>query len=252
MSLPAPTATARVEPESRLVIVRHGEAVCNVVPYIGGHNTCKGLTERGRAQAEALARRVARTGELADWAALYTSMLPRAIETAAALAPVLGGEFISDDGLCERHPGEADGLTFEQYEQVYGRSSLPGVTPELPFSPGGESWVGFLDRAGAALARVVAAHPGGLVVVVAHGGIIDASMIRFLELPEHGTRVRLHPTHTSITEWSHTGTQWRLVRYNDAAHLALDADAAELTSTPPAWVRVDPALAPVESAPPVA
>lgn len=238
---------------TRLVIVRHGEAVCNVEEYIGGHASCKGLTERGVLQARALAERLERTGELAGASAFYTSILPRAIQTAEVLAPVLAHssrdgaalDLVQTCALCERHPGEADGLTWTQYVERYGRRSLPGDVPEEPLSPGGESWAGFLDRAAAALGDLARSHPGELVVVVAHGGVVDASMIRFLDLADHGAGVRLHPHHTSMTEWQHTGAKWRLVRYNDAAHLLEVGPAPRaggLLSAPPEWVVADPGV----------
>jgi probable phosphoglycerate mutase len=241
---------------TRIVIVRHGEAVCNAEEYIGGHESCRGLTALGVRQVEALAARLARTGELDGAAAFYTSILPRAIETAAILAPSLGNaSFVQSCALCERHAGEADGLSWADYSERYMRQSLPGDEPELPLAPGGESWTGFLDRASSALTELALAHPGRLVVVVAHGGVIDSSMIRFLDLADHGVGVRLHPEHASMTEWQHIGSKWRLVRYNDAAHL-LDAGtrttpAAErgaarrsLVSPPPRWVEADVARVP--------
>jgi len=226
---------------TRLAIVRHGEAHCNVEEVVGGHRGCRGLTERGVRQAEALARRLRRTGEFATASALYTSVLPRAVMTAEILSDALGlGTPVRTCSLCERHPGEADGLTWAQFEARYRRRSLPGDDPELPLSPGGESWAGFLDRAADALRRIAAAHPGELVVVAAHGGVIDASLIRFLSLPDHGAAVRLHPEHTSITEWHHTGGRWRLVRYADAAHLL---EGEGLRASTPEWVQLEAAPA---------
>ncbi|HUZ21948.1 MAG TPA: histidine phosphatase family protein [Acidimicrobiales bacterium] len=230
---------AGTAPGTRLAIVRHGEAVCNVEDFIGGHEGCRGLTKRGVRQAEALAERLRRTGELAGAAALWTSVLPRAVETAEIIAPSLRDLPVQRScGLCERHPGEADGLTWAEYERRYLRISLPGDDPELPLSPGGESWIDFVDRASASLAALAADHPGQLLVVVAHGGVIDASVIRFLGLPDHGENVRLHPDHTSITEWEHTGTRWRFARYNDAAHLG-GPEVEELRSPAPGWVGRD-------------
>jgi probable phosphoglycerate mutase len=230
-------SSAAIAVGTRLAIIRHGEAFANVDGVIGGHKGCRGLTPRGVAQAEALAARLTRTGELAGAKAVWTSVLPRAIETAAVLAPALGvTEFGRNCAFCERHPGEADGMTWADYEEHYQRRGLPGDDPEFPTSPGGESWIDFLDRAAAALADVAAANPGGLVVIVAHGGVVDSSMIRFLGLAEHGNVVRLHPANTSITEWHHTGSRWRLVRYNDAAHLG---GRPEIRSTEPDWVGVE-------------
>ena len=168
------------------MLIRHGEAVSNAEDLVGGHAGCRGLTELGRRQVLALADRIRRTGELEEATALYSSILPRAVETAAILSPALGNiAYEAACMLCERHPGEADGLTWAECEERYGRL-LPGDEPERPLSPGGESWLDLLDRAEEALYQVAGAHPGELIVVSSHGGIIGASLVRFLGLPEHG------------------------------------------------------------------
>jgi len=210
----------RLAPGTRLVIVRHGEAFCNAEDFVGGHEGCRGLTDLGARQVTALAARLRRTAELGAAAALYSSILPRALETAEILRTALGGDvpFEARCELCERHPGEADGLTWAEYDTRYG-SLLPATEPERPLSPGGESWLEFLDRAEKALYDVLEAHPGGLVVVSGHAGIIGASLVRFLRLPDHGTLARFHPDNSSMTEWAYTGGRWWLVRFNDAAHL---------------------------------
>ena len=195
------------------------EAVSNAQDFVAGHEGCQGLTERGRRQARALARRVERTGELEGAVALYSSVMRRAVETAEILRSALGNvPYEATCGLCERHPGEADGLTWVECDQRYGRL-LPGDDPGRPLSPGGESWIDLLDRAEDALYDIALAHPGELSVISAHGGIVDASIIRFLALGDHGGVARLFCDNTSITEWAFTGVRWRLVRFNDAAHL---------------------------------
>jgi 2,3-bisphosphoglycerate-dependent phosphoglycerate mutase len=75
---------------TRLVLVRHGEADCNVGKRFGGPLGCTGLSPEGRRQVERLRDRVARTGELAGTTALYASTLPRAIETAEILNEAIG------------------------------------------------------------------------------------------------------------------------------------------------------------------
>jgi len=221
------------------VLIRHGEAVSNAEDLVGGHAGCRGLTELGRRQVLALADRIRRTGELEEATALYSSILPRAVETAAILSPALGN--IACEAackLCERHPGEADGLTWAECEERYGRR-LPGDEPERPLSPGGESWLDLLDRAEDALYQVAEAHPGELIVVSSHGGIIGASLVRFLGLPEHGGLTRFHPDNASITEWAFTGVRWWLARFNDAAHLDPHPphEPQGLRIAAPVWVR---------------
>jgi probable phosphoglycerate mutase len=101
---------------TRIALVRHGESHATVDRVVGGHAGCTGLTDRGRKQAEALADRLERTGELAGATALYSSVLPRAVETAAILTRALGDlETVQDCTFCEQHPGEADGITWDEY-----------------------------------------------------------------------------------------------------------------------------------------
>src|SRR5271165_3689113 len=114
--------TGAPDPDAtRVVLVRHGEAECNVNGIVGGQAGCTGLTALGQRQVDALAERLARTGELAGVTALYASVLPRAIETAEAIRPALERwrqgpplEIVTDCSLCELHPGEADGLNWAQ------------------------------------------------------------------------------------------------------------------------------------------
>ena len=76
-----------------MVLVRHGEAVCNVNGMVGGFRGCTGLTATGVGPGGRPWRdRLARTGELTGVGALYASVLPRAVETAEILArPSTGG-----------------------------------------------------------------------------------------------------------------------------------------------------------------
>ena len=239
----ATTERRVVAPGTRLVIVRHGEAVSNAEDIVAGHEGCRGLTDLGRRQVEALSARLRRTGELAGAAALYSSILVRALETAEILRPALPARIPFDARceLCERHPGEADGMRWADYDERYGRL-LPADDPHRPLSPGGESWVEFLDRAEAALYDVAEAHPGETAVISGHGGIVGASLVRFLGLPEHGGKARFHPDNSSMTEWAFTGGRWWLVRFNDAAHLdpCSDGPPEGLRIAAPEWVRSEP------------
>jgi probable phosphoglycerate mutase len=238
----SPVVRPALAPGSRIVIVRHGEAVGGIENIVAGHLSCKGLTEHGRRQVEALAGRLRHTGELEGAVALYSSILPRAVESAEILAPALGGLPVqSTCDLCERHVGDADGMTWSEYEAQYGVTTDWSSDPDREFAPGGETWMGFLDRAEAALYEVMERHPGRLVVVASHGGVVATSMKRFLGLADHGAALRCHPDNSSMTEWSWTGARWWLVRYNDAAHLDTQEWAGDtrLRIPAPGWVQAE-------------
>jgi 2,3-bisphosphoglycerate-dependent phosphoglycerate mutase len=208
---------------TRLVLVRHGEADCNVAKRFGGPAGCTGLSDRGRRQVEQLRDRLRRTGELADTSALYASTLPRAIETGEILNEAIGQlELVPDERVCELHPGEADNMSFVDYTSTFYAegSGRWADDPTVPTAPGGESWAGFLERVHDALVDLTDRHAGGTVVVACHGGVVDASMLRFLRLDEQYRAARFVTENASMTEWTRRGDRWRLVRYNDAAHLA--------------------------------
>jgi broad specificity phosphatase PhoE len=206
---------------TRLVLIRHGESVCGLSGVVGGPKGCSGLSERGVAQAEALRDRLLGTEELGDARALYTSVLPRAQQTASIAAPGIGGglEAIADCTLCELHPGDADGLTWSEFQARYGEPDFDRH-PDTALCPGGESWSGFVRRASTALRRVASRHEGEFVVVVCHGGVIESSLLEFLPVASRRGRLKLTTDHTSITEWELAQPGWRLLRYNDAGHLA--------------------------------
>jgi 2,3-bisphosphoglycerate-dependent phosphoglycerate mutase len=210
-------------PETHLFLIRHGESRAQVKALLSGHDTCTGLSDRGRRQAEALRDRLAKTRELADIDVLYTSILPRTIETAEIIAPALGGPAPqSECEWCEIHAGEAEGLTFPEFQERY-----PALGhPDDPFRdriPGGETWAEFSVRVGARLGRVPREHPGRRVAVVGHGGTISASFVALGDLSiRQATALTSATVNTSITEWRHSGSGWRLIRYNDAAHVGAD------------------------------
>lgn len=208
-------------PETRLVLIRHGESVAQVEGFLSGHDACTGLSDLGRSQVEALRDRLAATGELGHVDAVFTSLLERAIETTAILGPVLGDATPEQEcAWCEIHAGDAEGLTWDEFRERYPAVGDIG-DPFHSRAPGAESWAEFYVRAGARLRRIAHEHPGERVVVVCHGGIIGASFVALGDAPIGGATTLTHETvNTSMTEWRFTGSDWRLMRYNDAAHLA--------------------------------
>jgi broad specificity phosphatase PhoE len=205
--------------ETRVFVIRHGESRAQAARILSGHDTCTGLTDLGRAQVGALNARLLRTGELGTVDAAYTSILPRARETAAILRPALGGlDAHAECDWCEIHSGQAEGMDFEEMRAKY----LPGVRFADPYDrpiPDGESWADLYTRVGTRLRRAAADHAGGTVVVAGHGGTIGASFVAFGHLPMPQATDLVHNVeNASITEWVGSGGRWRLARFNDAAH----------------------------------
>jgi probable phosphoglycerate mutase len=213
---------------TRIVLIRHGESRAQELGILGGHNGCTGLSDLGRSQIALLFDRLASTDELAGASALYTSLMPRAIETAEILAPALGGlEVRSECDFCEGHPGEADGLTWAELDERY--PVAPGWNGNTKRAPGWETWVEMSNRVAGALESLVERHPGETVVIACHGGVVVHSMIQYLSLDLGGGSVRawFAPDNSSLTEFRFAKNPFddestmpvQLVRYNDHAHL---------------------------------
>ncbi len=204
---------------TRIIYIRHGESNVTVDRVIGGHRTCSGLSELGRQQAARLHDRLLETAEInAD--VLISSHFPRAIETARILAPALG--FIEPEivaGFGEHDPGEqCDGMAYEEFASFYGGLDWED-NPYVAGFPGGESVAAFHLRVGIAIAETIEKHEGQTVVVVCHGGVIDAALRQALKVNAVGM-FDIHTLNTSITELlNERPPRWKLVRYNDFAHL---------------------------------
>ncbi|MDE3146501.1 MAG: histidine phosphatase family protein [Acidobacteriota bacterium] len=200
---------------TRLVLVRHGEAGCNVAGVVGGPLGCTGLTALGRAQANSLAQRLAFTHEFDDALAAYSSVLARAEETAAIVTKGMGLEVVADCDLCELHPGLADAMTWDEMIAHFGGPDWD-LDPTTPFAPQGESWTGFYERCERAFRRLSDQHPEGLVLLFVHGGVIEQAMKWAMGAPAHA-RLRLRTEHCSLTEIEIFQGEVRLLRYNDRA-----------------------------------
>lgn len=238
------------DPSTHLYLVRHGQSFANVEPVIAGMRGDAGLTPLGRAQAERLRDRLHATGELRPDVFLASS-LPRAQQTAEIIAPALGLSPILDDELHEMRPGDqADGMSVAEYKRRFGWVSLEDE-PERPIDPGGESWATFTARVSRALARITTEHEGKTIVAVCHGGVIDAAFLHFFGLPlGRVPPVGFFTHNTSLTHWEFDArskrNRWRLVKYNDDAHLAGLGQGNVVD-----WATIKPAAAPEKPAAPL-
>ena len=206
-------------PPTRVVLVRHGESNVTVRRVVGGPRTCDGLSQLGVQQAERLRDRLADTGEV-EATHLVSSAYPRARQTADVIAPALGLAVVVESGFGEHDPGpDCDGMTFQEFVDRYGMPDWES-DPHAATFPGGETIAEFDLRVGATLSRTVREHQGGTLVIVCHGGVIDGIMRTALRAARTGG-FELHTKNASLTEIVQVRSdRWRLIRYNDAAHLA--------------------------------
>jgi broad specificity phosphatase PhoE len=102
--------------------------------------------------------------------AVYASPLDRAATTATIIAESIGvGPVVVLAGLMERHAGEWQGLTRDQIDVEF-----PGYLEAGQRPPGWEDDDEVEARVLAALDQIAEQHPDGLVLAVAHAGVIFA------------------------------------------------------------------------------
>lgn len=209
---------------TRIVLVRHGESVAQAGGFVGGHEGCRGLSDLGRRQVAALADRLS-AGELGTVAHVYSSVMARAVETAELLAPAVGHrEATQDCALCELHPGDADGMAWEEVQRRWPAST--GEDDVERVITNAETWKEMHRRVGETLERLAERHRGETVLVACHGGVVAHAMLDRLGIAPGDEGAWLVATNTSLTEFVHDETlddwrkgTWGVVRYNDAAHL---------------------------------
>ncbi len=154
---------------TRIIAIRHGETAWNVDTRIQGHLDIP-LNDTGLWQARQLARALA--GE--PLSAIYASDLQRAHTTARAIAEATGAPLLPEPALRERSFGELEGRTFAEIEAELPEQARRWRQRDPHFAPeGGETLVQLRERIAATTHRLAAQHTGGLVVLVAHGGVLD-------------------------------------------------------------------------------
>lgn len=151
-----------------LLLARHGETTWNAEGRWQGHADPP-LSDRGKWQAADLAQRLAGDGI----AAVVSSDLWRARETAAIVAGVLGLDVGEDRDLREIDVGSWSGLTRAEVAERFPEGFARWQAGEIGHD--GETREELTARVVAALLRVAAAHPGERVLVVTHGGAIRAA-----------------------------------------------------------------------------
>lgn len=209
---------------TRVIAIRHGETAWNAQARIQGHADIP-LNDTGRWQARRMAGALAHE----DIAAIYSSDLLRASQTAEALAAQAGVGVVHDGGLRERGFGHFEGMTFADIEARWPEQALRWRRRDPAFAPeGGESLQDFRERCVAAARRLAAAHPGQAIALVAHGGVMDCLYRDALRIDLQAPRT-WQLANAGINRLLHGPDGFTLVGWGDTLHLdgtPLD-DAAE-------------------------
>ena len=157
---------------TRLLLVRHGQIRANIDSVWHGSTDAE-LTPQGVEEARLVAAHIASARP--EVAAVYTSPLRRARDTAEGIATALGVAVVVRPGLAEYGIGALEGETFADlaachrfFEQSVG---------DLDWAPtGGESLRAVATRVVTTWREIATRHPGDEVVVVSHGAAIGVGL----------------------------------------------------------------------------
>lgn len=197
----------------RLHLVRHGETVGeSSIRYHGSNDVA--LSDRGRAQVAHLVPLL----QPLDPVAVVHSPLVRAVESAAILGRGCGwapARFHAFDAFREIDFGACEGMTAEEIAAAHPEFWAAHQRGAAPSFPGGEPHAEFARRVAQGFRDVLARHPHGDVVVVAHRGIVRWGLRALLEDPhcDHGVRL------ASLTVLRHEG-RWAIEQLDLAPHEA--------------------------------
>jgi probable phosphoglycerate mutase len=198
-----------------IFLIRHGETAGNAARIVQRPDIP--LSSRGLAQAERLARRLAREGV----AGILSSDLARARETAECVQRATGAPLVFEPLLHERNFGDIRGTA---YGDLGFDIFAPDYTP-----PNGETWPVFHARVDRAWERVqaLAAATDGNLAVVTHGLVCRSLAGRHLGLAA-GMVVPERWENASVTIVD-CPAPWRVTLLNCVAHLG-DLDATPSSS----------------------
>lgn len=172
------------------------------------------LSERGRAEAEDLVRRL----EGVPLEAIYSSPLERCRETAAPLAKARGLPVRVRRDLLEVNYGEWSGRSIRQLARTRAWRAVQR-TPSAVRFPGGETLPEVQARAIDAVRDITQAHPDGVVAVVTHADVVRLALAGLLGLPlDLYQRLAVDPG--SVSAVAFADAEVRALRVNDTGDLA--------------------------------
>jgi probable phosphoglycerate mutase len=197
------------------LLLRHGQTALSIEKRFSGAGD-PALTDVGRAQAAAAAVRLAGSGA----AAVVSSPLRRARETALLVAEALGLEVAVDEGFRETDFGDWEGFTFREVREKWPREMDEWFASTSVAPPFGESFDATAARVRVARDRVLSSYGGQTVIVVSHVTPIKTLLRMALDAPPSALfRMHLDLACLNEVQWHADGAA--VVRsMNDVAHLS--------------------------------
>lgn len=178
MSQTSEDATKHQKPNTKhqtVWLVRHAETAAPTL-FHGAESDVE-LGAHGHRQAAAAAGWFAKLRPTV----VVSSLMKRAVETAAPIAVACGVPHLYEPQLHERRVGPLSRMPRAEADHIWNDTVARWLTGETGYShPGMESFDELRDRTLPAFRRVVEAHPGGRVVIVCHGVVCKVLLLSLL------------------------------------------------------------------------
>ncbi len=203
-----------VEKVTEFIVVRHGQTEANRDGRMQGHFDSR-LDDEGIRQAFLLAGRLQH--EMFD--AFYCSDLARAVDTAEIISRKCHIAAVADRAVREWHMGELENIAYDDARRAY-----PEIMEGFKFDaedliiPGGETKRQFYRRISDFMSATAERHAGGRVLVVAHGGVLQA-MLKYVMGTANAWNFLPRSSNTSYNKFILRRDGWQLCCWNDTAHL---------------------------------
>jgi broad specificity phosphatase PhoE len=205
---------------ARLVtLARHGETADNARRIFQGQRG-HGLSSLGRAQAVRMGERLRRSPP----AAIVSSDLERAIETARIVSEICSVPFETEPGLREIDVGAWTGKSYDEVARDFpadwaawrGSAGAPSIDVRLG---GGETYRELAERMHRTIHALTSTERGeGPLLVVSHGGAIKSWAAKILGVSDIHVLGGVANTSLTVVEVGDRGG-YRVQVWNDAAHL---------------------------------
>ena len=199
---------------TKILLVRHGETNWNKEHRLQGHLDI-GLNQQGIIQAQLLGQALAQ--EKIDIA--YSSDLSRALDTANTITSHHEVPTIVDSQLRERCYGEIQGMTYQEIEEKLPDNHRAWHSRDPDFQPkGGETLRQFYVRVTSSMERIAQNHVGEVVLIVAHGGVLDC-MYRLATNMDIAEKRKVELLNTSLNRLVFTDNSFQIETWGDISHL---------------------------------
>lgn len=198
-----------------ILLVRHGESIWNGEQRIQGRKD-PGLSENGKRQARALARRLKKE----DIKVVYTSGLKRCVQTARMIAEASGADIKISSGIEEIFLGDWQGKTVEEVKKIYPKIYEKWLrAPSQAAIPGWEGVRRFSKRVDNTFKSILSSAPVSCVCVVTHWGVIAAYLSGTLNADFDYLFKTIRVDNCGVTKVSYKDGKSVIHYLNDTRHL---------------------------------